>query len=103
MGSTWVLAIDILAVCHFQDHHRDPFILDIANQPVVADPISPKSPFIAVRGLAPLSWILGRLQPLTQKANDGLLSRAVELFDLLLGGPGNLNRPDQDGAPVRRA
>jgi hypothetical protein len=53
-----------------------------------------------MKRLTPLPWILSGLEPLTQKTNDGLLGWAVELFDLPFSGPGNLNRPDQAGAPT---
>jgi hypothetical protein len=61
-------------VCNFQDQHRDPFILDIANQTEIANPIPPKAAFVTMERLAPLSWILRGLEPLTEKTNDGLLS-----------------------------
>lgn len=110
LGAFWVSncaaapsPLDIFAVRDFQDQHRDPFILDIANQTEIANPIPPKSAFVTMEGLAPLSWILRGLEPLTEKTNDGLLSWTVEFLDLPFSGPGNLNRPDQACAPVLRA
>jgi hypothetical protein len=42
----------------FEDQHRDLLVLDIADQTVIANPISPKSPFVAVERFAPLPGIL---------------------------------------------
>jgi hypothetical protein len=85
-------AVPILAVSNFQNQQFDFFILDIANQTVAANAVSPKPLFVAMKRLTPLPWILSEFEPLTQKTNDELLGWTVELFDLPFSGPGN--RPD---------
>ncbi len=79
------------------------FVLDIANQTVVAHAISPKPTLVAVKRLTPLPWILRGSQTFAQETNDGLLSGTVELLDLSFSGAGEFNRPDQACAPVLRA
>ena len=83
-----------------QHHYRDPLVLDITDQAIVADPVTPESEFFALEGPSPLPRVRRDRESLSQKTNDCLLGIAVEFCDLLFGGSGDLNRPSQDAAPT---
>ena len=66
--------INVLAMAHLQHHHRDPLVLDIADQAIVADPVAPEPAFFALEGPSPLPGVLRLRESLSQKTDDCLLS-----------------------------
>ncbi len=96
-------AIDLFAMSKFQDQDSDSFVLYVADQAIIADAITPQSPFLAMQRFAPLARIICSHQPLAQKMLDRHLRVAVELCDLLGCGASNFNPPGQDAAPALRA
>jgi hypothetical protein len=50
--------IDVFSMHDFQHQDGDPFVLNIANRTVIANPISPQSAPVAVKRLAALPRIV---------------------------------------------
>jgi len=50
--------------------NRNPLVLDVADQPIIAYPIPPQPASIAVERLAQLSRVVSSLHPFPQKPND---------------------------------
>eukprot|EP01012_Entosiphon_sulcatum_P045938 TRINITY_DN61499_c0_g1_i1.p1 TRINITY_DN61499_c0_g1~~TRINITY_DN61499_c0_g1_i1.p1 ORF type:complete len:121 (-),score=6.91 TRINITY_DN61499_c0_g1_i1:112-474(-) len=71
-------------------------VLDLAQNPIVADSVSPEmAKFLALHGLALLSGIVQPRNPLFKIGNNppGLAGR--DLFQRVAGFVGELNRPGQ--------
>ncbi len=73
--------------------HRDSLVLNVANQPVVTDPVAPQATSIPMQGLPELARTLRRLQSLAQKLDNRFLGYAVKLLDLFFGCAGDFNLP----------
>jgi hypothetical protein len=68
-------------MAYLQNHDRNPRILDIADQTVVADLFRHRETF-------------------AQKVDYYLLGWTMEFSDLLFGRASDFNRPSQDAAPT---
>ncbi len=62
---------------YFKNEHNDSFILDIANQTIIAHAVSPQILLFTAQGLTPLTGIFSRQQALPQELLDGLLRLAA--------------------------
>ena len=70
--------MNILTVTYWQNENRDFFVLDIADQPIMSDAVSPEPTLVALQRLAQLSWILGGLPAFAQEMKNCGLSASVK-------------------------
>ena len=51
------LSVHLFAMSHPEDQHSNPLVLDITNQTIVADSVSPESFLGTLQWFAQLTWI----------------------------------------------
>jgi hypothetical protein len=69
--------------------------LKIANDPVVADAISPQAGPTSLQGFAEMSRILAPLEAIIEPVENSFSCLLLELPELALCGVGDLNGPGQ--------
>lgn len=96
LKASWSLAVYIPAVAYCKDKDNNFLIYDVADYPVVSDPVSPESGMIAFEGFSEVTGVFTSFQAVIKPANDALLDGAVQFLDLPLGNVADFNRPGQD-------
>jgi len=79
-----------------QSQDREPPVLDLADDTVIANPITPQSGHIAFKGFAKMARVFATLQAVFEPVEQPLLGWAVKFTQLPLGKIADLNRPGQD-------
>jgi len=96
-----VLPVDFPPVPNFQDHHGDSFILELANDSVVSNPVSPKALHVHAEGFSGMPRIRTAHDMFMQEVNDPVAGLGIQSSQLTLGGFLDFNDPGQTGIPVR--
>jgi hypothetical protein len=76
-----------------QYEYGDLLVLNVTNQTVVTNTVSPQLTLIAMKRLAQLPWIIERFYPLSEEANDCFLDHTIQLLDLFFSSSRDLNAP----------
>ena len=95
-------AVDLAAVRDPEHQHDQPLVLDVADDPVVADPVAPQSPERMAERSAETAGIVIRLDPFGEVAKDRTLHGAIEPPQLPSGALVPLNAPCQRRPLARR-
>src|SRR5262245_10165333 len=88
-------AVDLAPVADGQRENDHSSILDLADNPEVADAVPPQAGHIAFQRLAQVTRVLATLDAVVEPVEDAPCNLPVELPQLLLSERGNLNGPGQ--------
>jgi hypothetical protein len=80
---------------HAHHQHRNPFVLDLRNHPVIADPPPPISGMLADQGATDQARVVERGYPFLKRPDDPRGDLPVQLAQFLCRFRQELNRPDQ--------
>lgn len=90
-----LLAVDIFPMTNNEEQHSQAIVLQITDQSIIANPIPPKSPLVAMESFAHRARIITALNLFVEETINLQLGRTRKLSDLSGGGGRNLNVPSQ--------
>ena len=68
-----------------KDENDEHLVTQLADEPIVANPVAPQISERTLQGLADLTGVVQWFDPLMQELNDALRFRATQLLQLFTG------------------
>ncbi len=80
--------------CQNQDNHV--FVLDVAQYPIVSNPVSPEAGVVTLQRFSKMPGVFASLNPIVEPVENTFLNRPVQFSQLPFGNVADFNGPSQD-------